>query len=398
MRRFKRIAYTLVGVSMSILTFVFVGGMVVTELRAFSGMTEEQRAEFQRWYTKKVVIPADALVVREYSTELTQALGTYHGQRTKLGEKGVTLCKEWKEAYLIKTCRALPAEKMPKEPWYVRLAEVEPLFAAFQAVVQRPDYDITVWLPAPDKNKTEAPTVSTILKHYVDLRNTVELGNILIADECKKKNYAKAMEIADTMVQSSRTSAYSGLMDRMVGVAVLKIGMDAWQQILDGMDENPQLRQLATLKLNSYDANKFNHVIPEPPSVQQMDDIATLRYLRRWGVQVNVSEKTAPQLQSEVYFAKAELESQYNQPSPKSNGNEKEVRSADLREWQQQIDVLNGKAWWGRRIVQDRMIRWQMATTYGVAWPGYKKAQEDAQGKIQQFRELQKRAANAAGK
>jgi hypothetical protein len=141
-------------------------------------------------------------------------------------------------------------------------------------------------------------------------------------------------------------------------------------------------------RLSGYNAEAFHHVIPEPPNVQRMDDIAAVRYLRRWGVQVDVKDKTAPQLQSEVYLARLELEG--SQVASKSTPN--------LAELQEQVDILNGRGWWGKRLVKKRMLRWQLASTYGLAWPGYKKAQEDAQAKIQEFQKFQKRINAAIGK
>ena len=142
------------------------------------------------------------------------------------------------------------------------------------------------------------------LPNFLFIQSCARLLNLMSFKNSIDGFHEEAFEKAEVIVRSSRTQKFSFLISHLIGIALLRIGTDAWFEAVERCDDPVLLRQTLT---------RMNEVSPKQPfittdyDIMTIDLVGAIRNLSRYGIKADLQNKTGQEIQSQLFALQAEF-------------------------------------------------------------------------------------------
>lgn len=275
-KTFKWVALS-VAVMLTVMGLLGAGIYKFIEAETYKGMSDQQRADFDRFLTQEIKFPPEAFESAAFSEETLQLASE-------------VLAQYEKDVKVLGTLSGLGRNPEKQDPLQVRnlLEQTKTFRENFSRLVRQPDYTVDVWQAAHEDNQGgKVFSALNAARYSLDL----EAQQALL-----QGNNAAAMESADFIVRSSKARSHPDLLTRMINHAIFSAGLDVWEAILKQMT-NEQRRAQAHKILVGYKA-----YAPNLPSVNEMLALDHLGTIRKFG-KIDRSPRTGWQYMNEAYLA-----------------------------------------------------------------------------------------------
>lgn len=271
--------------------------------RATTRMTPQQQGEYTAWLNEKLFFNPDDLTVENYKTETINSARIFynlfdrdllyfneigHRFRDLREDVGTSDTAQW---------NALAAE-MPR---------MEPLLAAFEDCVSRPDYELDIF------QKDLLTTATTYLAFDFQpavgaVKMLVLKGNLLI----RGGKFEDAASIAEIIMRAARAQRYSSVISRTICENLRTRGIFLWHTVLNYCDDPEILRCIL---------ERQRRFLPSPGAVIEnenllvSDSIAVIRHANRFGISADVQGKTGCRIYAEMWRVQADYMERYTLPA-----------------------------------------------------------------------------------
>ena len=377
-RRVIRWGAMIAGVVLLLAITVPLGMLKFGEARVFAKMTPQQRADFEVWYTQKVNIPPEALQLPSFDPQTIQAVQEFYRQASI--HKASMDDERW-SSLDANAKDSIPDDSIAQSR--VQLRIIEPLLAAFNSVVRRPDYTIGVWQAALDPRTGEAHQ----LKYISLIRFAARVTYIDSMVKLKDQRQEEAISAADALMSCAHIEPYSTMLEKMITMSILSKGIAAYGNIANQATDL-SVRQMMHDNLAKHRARfQFNPAAAIDPLT--LDHIAMSSDARRVGLSPDFQNKTG----FEIGLETTRIQTAYlKQILPNlDQENRKKIEN--------EIELLGGKQARAQKLLDQNptglrryFLQWVepivAATLYSIASPVFEKSREKAMEVLAQYDQL----------
>ena len=257
------------------------------ENRVLGVWTANQRARYDQWKDQKLTLPPEALTVTPFSDETRAAADTFFDAwaENEVTAEAVAKMLSGSGRHEISSLNDDPSGfKTP-----VELPALEPLIAAFQSLVQQPDYEMHVLAFDRDPAQGFGPPIPNYLRHQT-MAKLLAIKTLALLKEGRED---EALSTAAAILRASRVEKYSTLISKLFGIAICAIGTHAWDFAVIHCDDPDLLRDTLHEQNKIVPALKF---VVEDLDLGAADHIGILRNLRRLGIDVKIQGLTGWEL------------------------------------------------------------------------------------------------------
>ncbi len=258
------------------------------------------QGEFEVWRTAKVVLPPEALIAEPFSKELTLAasdfLRVYHDNQAQIDK----VADLYLRTSTQKNAESTALEDSNFEPPLEELTTVEPFLNTFQTLVKQQDYEIeAVTKPSAGVEYTDPP-FHDLIEGIQGLRRAAQIMTLKTIALTSQGHHGEALDAAEAIVRSSKAHPFSTEVSLVIGGALCKYGIDAWDYAVDRCDDPALLRK--SLESQNLLAPQLKFSSPDmPPMIS--DNVGLLRAYKRLGVPVDIQNQTGEDLAFKVFQA-----------------------------------------------------------------------------------------------
>jgi hypothetical protein len=381
-KRFLRWFLLSLGAILFLLIAAFFGFLQYAEQRAFSGLTPEQTARFERWYNEKVTIPPEALRVEPFTSQTLEAARAFERLWGESGKTATELGDAW---YTEKTeLRSKPISTtatLSLQKWRDRLTPFEPLMAAWRDVVRQPDYRMEVWYISQLLSPNDCFLTNT-LDSLTSAQRTGRLVYLQTLIQIEENRFEGALEGADALIAFTRMSPYPTMVQRGLASVLLDYGLDAYVRISANLTD-PALRARARQNLQRYRDHDFFCPEPELDSLIA-DPVAMTWKIRYQGLIPDFENKTGWEIVGESLRVQQVFLEEYIRPRAKTS--EEQLKVADCAKMlsaQRQFAQKYSSVWdW---LSFGRAHRVNMVTNCSVMFPSIEKMSKRETGFRRQY-------------